>query len=463
MRLLKEHSSIGRAAAALADALLVVGAFYLAHAAFGVESRVLYGSPAPPAARFAWILLVFIPVILVLLNHYGLLVADRSRGFKAVLVRVSKAFLLAGVVLSGVIFLAKAKYYSRFLLASHWLFAYALVLLVKLALQYAARRDILSFAPVRRVVLVGRPAEAERIRQYLERDPAQSMSPGGAFDLSVGYEAFQGYLLEHPVDAVYFVLPDAWGAGEFDVARFLLCCEELGVPATVVPNVDGALRYFAASLAQLDQTPAIVFHPPAVDPDRALVKRAMDLAGACGGLFVTALAAPFIALAIRLDSAGPVLFSQERVGMNGRRFRLHKFRTMRRGAEEQKAGLADLNEMEGPVFKVSDDPRVTRVGRLLRRLSLDELPQFWNVLKGDMSLVGTRPPTPEEVEQYELWHYRRVSIRPGMTGLWQVSGRSSITGFRDVVRLDLQYIDEWSLWLDVKILARTFLAAAKGR
>jgi exopolysaccharide biosynthesis polyprenyl glycosylphosphotransferase len=460
---LKEHSSIGRACVAVLDGLLIAGAFYLAHAAFGWESRLRYGVPAPPAGRYAWLLAVFIPVALVLLNHYGLLVAERSRGPRQVLDRVGRAFLLTGIVLSGVIFVTKARYYSRFLLASHWLLAGGLVLAEKLLLHYACRRDVLSFAPVRRAALVGQGREAERLRDQLLRDPAQRLAPGAEFDLSADYGAFQRCLLEQTIDVVYFVLPEGWGGGGFPLERFLACCEELGVPATVVPNLDGVFRYFAASLAQLEATPAVVFHPPTLDPDRALVKRAMDVAGACVGLGLTALLTPFIALAIRLDSRGPVFFGQERVGRNGRRFTLHKFRTMREGAEGQKAALGELNEMRGPVFKLSDDPRVTRVGRLLRRLSLDELPQFWNVLKGEMSLVGTRPPTPHEVEQYELWHYRRLSIRPGMTGLWQVSGRSDVTDFRRIVQLDLRYIDEWSLWLDVRILARTLLAAAKGR
>jgi lipopolysaccharide/colanic/teichoic acid biosynthesis glycosyltransferase len=170
-----------------------------------------------------------------------------------------------------------------------------------------------------------------------------------------------------------------------------------------------------------------------------------------------------IALAIKLDSRGPVFFSQERVGQNGRRFRMYKFRTMRALAQDEQQSLAEYNEMRGPIFKVANDPRITRVGRVLRRLSLDELPQFWNVLKGEMSLVGTRPPTPQEVEQYELWHYRRISIRPGMTGLYQVSGRGRIRDFDEIVRLDLKYVDEWSLALDVKILLRTLLSFARGQ
>jgi lipopolysaccharide/colanic/teichoic acid biosynthesis glycosyltransferase len=161
-----------------------------------------------------------------------------------------------------------------------------------------------------------------------------------------------------------------------------------------------------------------------------------------------------ISLAIRLDSPGPVLFHQTRVGAGGRPFVMHKFRSMRQGAEAELEQVRHLDETGGPIFKIHNDPRLTRVGRLLRRPSLDELPQLWNVLRGEMSLIGPRPPLPEEVAQYLEWHKKRLEVRPGMTGLWQVSGRSLLS-FDEMVLLDLYYIENWSLWLDFKILLRT--------
>jgi lipopolysaccharide/colanic/teichoic acid biosynthesis glycosyltransferase len=161
-----------------------------------------------------------------------------------------------------------------------------------------------------------------------------------------------------------------------------------------------------------------------------------------------------VALAIKLDSPGSVLFRQERVGKGGKPFTLYKFRSMGVGAEGQKELLRDLNEANGPLFKIKEDPRVTRLGRLLRRLSLDELPQFYNVLRGDMSLIGPRPPLSEEVAQYQPWHMRRLEIAPGMTGLWQVSGRSELP-FDEMALLDIYYIEQWTPALDVKILLRT--------
>lgn len=195
---------------------------------------------------------------------------------------------------------------------------------------------------------------------------------------------------------------------------------------------------------------------------RMMIKRLIDIAGAIVGLILTAVIYIFLAPAIRLDSPGPVIFSQIRVGKNGRRFRLYKFRSMYQDAEARKAQLQKDNEMSGLMFKVEDDPRITKVGHFIRKTSLDEFPQFWNVLKGDMSLVGTRPPTEDEFEQYDEHYRRRLSMKPGITGLWQVSGRSDITDFDEVVKLDLQYIDNWSLTLDFKILLQTVGAVFGG-
>ncbi|NLL79364.1 MAG: sugar transferase [Clostridiales bacterium] len=192
-----------------------------------------------------------------------------------------------------------------------------------------------------------------------------------------------------------------------------------------------------------------------LDYRRMLLKRMMDIAGAIVGLLITAVLTPFVALAIKIESKGPVFFSQIRIGKNGRRFRLWKFRSMYIDAEERKKELEKQNESDGFMFKMENDPRITKVGRVIRKLSIDELPQFFNVLIGDMSLVGTRPPTVDEFEKYNIQYRRRLCITPGLTGMWQVSGRSDITKFDEVVELDLKYIENWSLWLDIKILFQT--------
>ena len=169
-------------------------------------------------------------------------------------------------------------------------------------------------------------------------------------------------------------------------------------------------------------------------------------------MFFLILATILLFLPLKLESRGPLFFKQKRVGKNGRYFTIYKFRSMYIDAEERKKELMAQNEMKGAMFKMKNDPRITKVGRFIRATSIDELPQFWNVLKGDMSLVGTRPPTIEEFQEYSPYHKRRLALKPGLSGLWQVSGRSDISDFEDVVKLDLQYIDNWSLALDVKII-----------
>jgi len=191
-------------------------------------------------------------------------------------------------------------------------------------------------------------------------------------------------------------------------------------------------------------------------------KRILDVAAVlCAGIFLLPLFL-LLSLAVRLDSRGPVLYTSRRVGEGGRIFSFYKFRSMIVGADRIRDELRHLNEVDGPVFKITRDPRLTRVGTFLRRTSLDELPQLWNILAGDMSLVGPRPPIPEEVLQYEPWQLRRLSVRPGLTCLWQISGRSEI-GFDEWMRLDMQYIDNRSFSLDLKILLRTIPAVVGGK
>jgi exopolysaccharide biosynthesis polyprenyl glycosylphosphotransferase len=189
----------------------------------------------------------------------------------------------------------------------------------------------------------------------------------------------------------------------------------------------------------------------------------MDFAGSFALLISCSWLFALIALLIKWTSPGPVMFRQQRSGINGRTFTLYKFRTMVTNAEQLKHELAAMNEMTGPVFKVSNDPRVTRIGKFLRKFSLDELPQLFNVLRGEMSLVGPRPLPVDEVRQfYDLAHRRRLSVKPGLTCLWQIGGRNKITDFKEWVRLDLEYIDNWSLWLDLKILFRTVPVVLAG-
>jgi exopolysaccharide biosynthesis polyprenyl glycosylphosphotransferase len=225
-----------------------------------------------------------------------------------------------------------------------------------------------------------------------------------------------------------------------------------------VPHA-GTLLPERAEIARIGGRTCIGFAPVA---KVGWTKRAMDLALACLALVMLSAGLAIIALAIKLDSPGPVLYRQRRVGKDGRHFWMYKFRSMRRDADRMVDSLREMNEASGPLFKMRRDPRVTRVGAILRRLSLDELPQLINVLRGEMSLVGPRPPVPDEVEQYEDWQHGRLRALPGMTGLWQVSGRSELS-FVEMVRLDLQYVRNWTLALDVQILWRTVPAVLTRR
>jgi exopolysaccharide biosynthesis polyprenyl glycosylphosphotransferase len=196
---------------------------------------------------------------------------------------------------------------------------------------------------------------------------------------------------------------------------------------------------------------------------QVFIKRGMDILGSLVGLLMTGIAFLVFAPVIKYQSPGPIFYEQTRIGKNGRRFKFYKFRTMIVGADRMKEELMDQNEMDGLMFKMEDDPRIFGIGKFMRKYSIDELPQFWNVLKGDMSLVGTRPPTEEEFVQYELHHKARLGIRPGLTGMWQVSGRSDIKNFEEIVALDTQYISNWSLGMDIRILFRTIGVVLTGK
>ncbi len=213
---------------------------------------------------------------------------------------------------------------------------------------------------------------------------------------------------------------------------------------------------------ELDGVPLLTFSTAPERPLPLAVKRLLDVSMSAVLLVLALPVVAAIALTIKLTSGGEVLYRQIRCGLNGRRFTLYKFRTMVEDAEEKQGELLHLNEMDGPVFKLREDPRITWFGRILRRFSLDELPQLWNVLRGDMSLVGPRPPIPDEVARYQRWQRRRLSMKPGLTCLWQVSGRNQID-FDRWMELDLKYIDSWSPWLDLKILAKTVPAVLSGR
>jgi exopolysaccharide biosynthesis polyprenyl glycosylphosphotransferase len=270
-------------------------------------------------------------------------------------------------------------------------------------------------------------------------------------------------LISQPVDEVIAV--QAAASAEW-MASVIENCDALGILLRIVPQalLFGKFRTLRMLYPfQILHLPAVVLAPPHFDSDALFFKRAFDIIISAFLLLILSPLFLVVAILIKLaDRRLPVFYRWNVVGRNGARFTGYKFTTMYPDAEDRRKQLLDKNEMTGPVFKIKDDPRVTPIGRLLRKYSLNELPQLWSVLKGDMSLVGPRPAFPHELDGYGFWHKRKLSIRPGITCLWQVRGRNKISSFDDWVKMDLEYIDNWSLWLDFKILVRTAWAVVAG-
>jgi exopolysaccharide biosynthesis polyprenyl glycosylphosphotransferase len=266
-------------------------------------------------------------------------------------------------------------------------------------------------------------------------------------------------IAHHPIDEVLVALPmDKYRPLIETIVRH---CEEQGIIVRIQTETF-KLQVARSYVDDLQGVPVMTIQSGPADGWQLVMKRLIDIVGSAALLLALAPVFAVVGLLIRLDSPGPIFFAQERVGFNKRRFRMLKFRTMVDGSDQQQQILEHLNEVEGPVFKIKNDPRITRLGRFLRRFSIDELPQLINVFKGEMSLVGPRPLPVRDVTRIDAqWHKRRFSIKPGITCLWQVNGRSNI-GFDDWVRLDLDYIDKWSLGLDLLILLKTIPAVFKG-
>jgi exopolysaccharide biosynthesis polyprenyl glycosylphosphotransferase len=378
--------------------------------------------------------------------------------------RIINATAKSTVVMLAITFVLQPLEYSRLLLVEAGISA-VLLLGISRTIQTAImgrlhargigvhRAIIVGAGEIGRTVMrtiVARPGLGYHIVGFVDDNPEKGNSSIGRFEGLGSIDNLPDLIEQRDIDEVIITLPWMYHRKIMGVVR---ACERKNVSAHIVPDL------FQMSLSRVDVddlggVPLVGVREVGFGQRVRTVKRAVDFMGAALGL---TLGAPFlglIAAAIRLDSRGPIIFRQTRVGANGRTFEMYKFRSMYEDAEQQLEEIRNLNEVDGPIFKMKDDPRVTPVGRILRRASLDELPQFWNVLRGDMSLVGPRPPLPSEVSQYMEWHKKRLEVRPGMTGLWQVSGRS-LTSFDEQCLLDIYYIENWSLWLDFKILIRT--------
>jgi len=317
---------------------------------------------------------------------------------------------------------------------------------------------------LRRLLIVGTGRRAERFVKMIKEHPEWGLHISGSIDdeaAKVGGKFFgikvSGVLADIPrilresvIDEVIFVVPRKWLER---IQKSIAACEIQGVKASVAADLFD-LKIAHARQTDLNGFPLMSFETTFGREWQLFTKRAIDLTVTTAGLIALSPFLLIIAGLIKFTSPGFVFFRQKRMGVNNRSFTLYKFRTMFADAEEKLAELEHLNEMDGPVFKIKNDPRITPFGRILRKTSIDELPQLFNVFMGHMSLVGPRPPIPGEVGKYEHWQRRRLSLRPGITCLWQANGRNKI-GFNRWVELDLKYIDNWSLWRDFKILMKT--------
>jgi len=368
------------------------------------------------------------------------------------------------VIMIVIIFLYRPAFYSRVIFIYAGLLAVVILgmsRLIKVTLQRRMRRQGIG---TRRVLMVGagevgrtviramvaNPESGFEIIGFLDDNPIKGETDIGRFKALGSTEKLADILENEEIDEVIITLP--WQYHR-KIVSLMAQCERENVRARIVPDLF-QMTLNRMHIEEVAGVPMIGIREIGISGLNQLVKRTIDVIFSATALIIGAPLIALIALMIKMESPGPVLFRQERVGKNGHRFELYKFRSMVEGAEDQQAALQKFNEAEGPLFKIKQDPRVTRLGKWLRRLSLDELPQFYNVLSGDMSLIGPRPPLPAEVEQYQEWHKRRLEVSPGITGLWQVSGRSELT-FDEMALLDIYYIENWSLGLDTKILWQT--------
>jgi exopolysaccharide biosynthesis polyprenyl glycosylphosphotransferase len=458
-RVRREYRRIS-VAMAITDALSVLVAFTVASVA---HERVVT-SPLD-----VWVMLLMSPLLVVgvfaVFRLYSVQRLTAAEEFRRILLGVTM------IITTAVTFsFWTGSVFSRLWIASSWAVALLAVLLTRWSWRKVIGRGRERGRLALRTLIVGANAEAGRV--------VTEMRQRGLGFIPVGYvcadawgrpttdipmighiDDLQPLIAEYGADCI-FVASSAIRPEH--MAQVSKAARRTGIEVRVTANVQEVLSTRVAA-HPLGGLMAFALKPVRLTGFQALAKRSFDLGLTLVGSLLLLPVFAAIAAAVKLTSKGPVFFKQERVGYHGRPFKIMKFRTMVADAEDRLGDLLDLNEATGPLFKMKDDPRVTRVGRVLRKLSLDELPQLFNVIRGDMSLVGPRPPLPREVVQYEDWMMARLEVRPGITGLWQVSGRSELP-FEDYVRLDLFYIENWSLAYDLFILAKTIptLATARG-
>lgn len=405
----------------------------------------------------------FLLVILIMTLLYTIMVNPSNdftrRGYLVEFASVTKYVLSEVVVMSSLLFILKyAENYSRLMFG---FFVVALEILTyasRIVLKKYIRNYYKAEKNQTKMLVITDKEYLETVKSSLNnnldimRGLAGYIIWDGEPDEELGNrDTYREHVKLLAIDEVFIYLPTI---RRDEVSEIVDYFEMMGVVCNY--GIDVADMYVSSgTIETLAGFTVISYSINKVDYNKRMIKRMMDIMGGLVGSLLTIVITPFIALAIVIDNPGPVFFKQKRIGKNGRVFNIYKYRSMCKDAEKIKETLKEQNEMDGLMFKMDHDPRITRVGAFLRKTSLDEFPQFFNILKGDMSLVGTRPPTMDEYEQYDPHYKRRLSMKPGLTGMWQVSGRSDITDFDEVVKLDLEYIDNWSMSLDIKILLKT--------
>jgi len=458
----------------LTDALLMLLAFAGAYAVRYVWQIGRTVDPANQVGIQAYLAFACLLVIVCLLSFRFSHVYPYKVGRSVVeeTYMIGTATTLAVVVLSGINLIYQPLSYSRLL------FLYTAILItlflgISRLLITQARLHLRHYGiGVKRVLLVGagdmgrmvmrtvmaRPELGYQVVGFLDDNLAKGQTDIGPFKALGPLENCQEVLAQYTIDNVIICLP--WQSHRM-IQRLLRTCEHHRIRAQIVPDFF-QLTKDQLQVEELDGIPLLSTRTLSIQGWNLVLKRAADLLmTSVLGLLALPLIL-LIALAIRLDSQGPIIYQQKRIGKNGKPFTCHKFRSMVTDADALRPVIADQNEATGPLFKMRNDPRQTRVGRFLRRYSLDELPQLYNILCGEMSLIGPRPNLPFEVDQYQEWHKKRLSVSPGLTGLWQVSGRSDLT-FDEMVLLDIYYVENWSLALDLHILLRSIPAVVRGR
>ncbi len=411
----------------------------------------------------------------VLLFSYHTYHSHRTIPLRKEVLTVIRIVLVGNVLLATLAYLLPLRQLSRAWFILFGLLSALLLVLEKIFLRVMARYVRAKGLNYRTILIVGTGRRAIDVARVVEEHKYWGYKILGFVSdghrLSNGWARYRVYgtvpelrrLLEEGqfpeiVDEIVFAVTRK----KLDeMTQIFLFCEELGIRARV------AMNFFQNRLArieveELEGIPFLTFTTTPSNETQLALKRLLDVAVSLALLGLSLPVIVLAAMAIKITSPGSVVYKQKRIGLNGRTFTLYKFRTMIEDAHQRLGEVSHLNEMTGPVFKAKDDPRITAVGKILRKFSLDELPQLWNVLKGDMSLVGPRPPIPEEVRSYHRWQRRRLSMKPGLTCLWQINGRNNVD-FDRWMQLDLQYIDNWSPSLDLKILLRTIPAVLSGR